>query len=128
MPSPYPNPFFWSDLDRIGYYTDSNANTDFLGRRKLYRFRPVSEWKRIFLSRIICAYMLFFYNEKQFINQSHKAAIQHEIITVKHHFDLRAHKINTSSQIGFKSIKQVCKKILFLPLGLLKILRLSYYK
>jgi hypothetical protein len=66
-----------------------------------------------FLSRIICAYMLFFYNEKQFIN---------------HHFDLRAHKINTSSHIGFKSIKQVCKKILFLPLGLLKIFRLSYYK
>ena len=82
MVFPYSNPFFLLGFraDRILF--GFGCEYGFFRCRKWYGFGPVLERKRTVLSRILCAYMLFFYDKKQFINQSHKAAIQLEIITI----------------------------------------------
>jgi hypothetical protein len=79
--SSYPNPFF------IGF----GADQILYGIRCEYGFFRMSEMIQIwtgdgaeadfFKSDNICLHVVF-YDDKQFINQSHKAGIQHKIITI----------------------------------------------
>jgi hypothetical protein len=50
--------------------------------RKWYGFGPVSERKQIFLKSDNMCLCVIFYDEKQFINQSHKTVVQYKIITI----------------------------------------------
>jgi hypothetical protein len=72
---------FLSDSERIIYYTDSDANTDFLDVGNDTVWTGDGAEADFFKSDNMCLRVVF-YDEKQFINQSHKAAIQHEIITI----------------------------------------------
>ena len=60
---------------------DSYANTDFLDIENGTDLDQCRSGRRLlFKSDNFCLHV--FYDEKQFINQSHKTAIQHEIITI----------------------------------------------
>jgi len=49
----------------------------------------------------ICLRVVF-YDEKHFINQSHKMVVQHKIITINHHFDLRSQNL---IQVGHLNLR-----------------------
>jgi hypothetical protein len=48
-----------------------------------------------------------FYDEKQFINQSYKMVVQHKIITINHHFDLRSQTLIQVSCLNLRVEKNV---------------------
>ena len=72
MAFPYPNLFYFIGFgaDRILYGFEYEYGL--FRRRKWYGFRPVSEQKQTFFKSDNMLHVVF-YDEKQFINQNHKA-------------------------------------------------------
>jgi hypothetical protein len=82
MAFPYPNSFFLLGFGADQILFGFGCEYGFFRYQKWYGFGLVSEQKRTFLSRILMCLHVIFYDKKQFINQSHKAAIQLEVITI----------------------------------------------
>ena len=82
MTSPYPNPFclirFGADRISCGF----GCEYGFFRMSEMVRIRAGVGAKADFFKSDDTYFNIVFYDKKQFFNQSHKAAIQLEIITI----------------------------------------------
>ena len=72
MSSSYPIPFFGSDSERIRYYMDLDTKTDIFRMSEMVRIRTAVGAEADFLKSDNMCLRVVFYDEKRFINQSHK--------------------------------------------------------
>jgi len=81
-------------------------NRDFL-MSEMVRIRTGIGAEVDFLKSDNICLRVVFYDEKQFINQSHKMVVQHKIITINHHFDLRSQNLIQVSRLNLRVEKNV---------------------